>query len=75
MTTQKDNIPIGIKPYYIIDEPRMIELAKAISRNLVYATDYNTPKAKKVSAYEHIAKWAYELKLRAQVEVKLIKEE
>lgn len=50
----------------------MKELSDTISRYIVYAGDYNTPKAEKVRAYEDIAKWAYELKLRAETEVKLI---
>ena len=67
--------PEGIAPYYIEDSCRMSELAQAIARNIVYANDYNTPKAEKVRTYEHVAKWAYELKLKAEVNVKLIEEE
>ena len=53
----------------------MSELAQAIARNIVYANDYNTPKAEKIRTYENIAQWAHELKLKAEVEVKLIEEE
>lgn len=66
--------PIGVKPYYIEDGTRMKELSDTISRYIDYSGDYNTPKAEKVRAYEDIAKWAYELKMRAEVEVKLIEE-
>lgn len=70
----KELIPIGVDPFYLGDEQRMIDLSNAISRYPAYATrTINRNEAK--DAYKQIAIWSYELKLRAETEVKLIEEE
>ena len=70
----KELVPIGVPPFYIGDEQRMVELVNAISRYLVYATKRIKIEEAK-DAYMHIAKWAHELKLRAELEIELIEEE
>lgn len=67
--SEYNECPLGVNMHDFEHADRIQELSKAISRYACFSRDY------RVECYEMIAKWAEEIKLLSEMEIKLLLKE
>lgn len=72
MNVKNEKPPMGVAPFFIEDEKRMLELAECIERHVDYTIRASINREDAIEEYKHIALWAEELRQKAEGQIDLI---
>ena len=71
--TKYVEVPLGVKPPWLVYPARLKELSEAITRYTEFVDRCTTLSIEqKIESYNHIISWAEELKLLSEMEIKLL---